>query len=1717
MTEPKKEAPGEEMDWADALDEWEQKAFGASVHPPPIAAGTDTPKPDEALVEAAPIPEPPSPSALADGPVEVSGDSTLASAHLDLSIHLTSTDAQVTLDETAVLDISPGSVEVDDVVLDVASPEAPPARPVPSRRTNPPPLPESHLRLHPPSAPPIRFDDVAKSVDEASVSVVTGALHAIAGLHRGADDELRVSRMPMPSARHVGADVAALLEEQASWLEAEAATATELVRARVTLSLSEIHAIVGNTARAQTFARQARDVSPQMVLAHAQARALESAAQPATTQAAAAEAAALVAEEGFAALPALKQHAALLAADVLRQSGDPEAALRTVSAVAATGDIRALVARSVFGLATNDLDGLTAFVARPEAAAVRDALTSTLRLRGAAVGSPGAPSSPEGVTDALQAARLALSSGDAVAAAQCLATLRAVPELADGATWLAAALAATSTDGRSAALTWLAELAKAGDHRASRALAARAVESDDAAAVAAALALGGFSIADEVALSALLEVDPRPSLDALPPEMGALGAAVAATETLANDADGSLADARASRVVGTPRSRSARRMGRLLASGVSVERLESGLAALRETVPDVAGSLDLEFALREGAHSRISDLIQRWRVPEPHARPADPALVAALIAERTGDAARALAAYRDARGLDRSSEVALRAIASLQTSTDLPGELNDLADELGMTTQGALARLEAVMREDSVDDATRTDLLDRAHQAAPLLPFAAFLAERIALRGGHVDDVLRWIGERRNAGADPTELVVDTIREARLTAQRDPEGSASRIADAHRQRPHDLALREWYERTLDGVPEDRAQFWEAEASATTGDSRALLYLEIAHAYERVGDTAATLRVVDAAAQEVALLDLARERAELEGGEAARLVDHLLTKAKSTNDPIARREAYERLAEIDGVGRGDTTSALLWHQTIVEEHAHLPSLRYLEHALIGAGRDDALEPIATALTHALDRPGSSDGGERVAHADLAARLRARGADGDWDSTFDVAQLAATDPVPSLASLRLLQAHARIRKNDDLLIQVSGQLLDRATRPVEMAALRLRVAEAAFRQNDLAQALTSLEQSTAEDPGDLVAFRLLAEVRNASGDGIGAAEAHESVARLSLVPAHQLEAWYDAARLWLADAEHREQAVHALEQAAALDLSHEDVFSRLSELYSAKGAHTDLASLLERRIAVATSPDERVTLEVDRARALLAAGDRPAARAAVDAALRERPDHTTALATFGELSALDEDWPAAEDAWVRLARLLATPDEQREIYNRLGDLYSTKSVHLERAELALKEVLKRAPGDIHTMERLIDVYRRQRDVTRAVEGQLELLALAASATEKRDRTIELARLHEDPGHDERKAEQVLEGARREHPTDVVVLRALAEFYVRHKQTPALNILLDRAAADARRAFAAGRFAPALFEIMRAVFDLRGQAEAARIVGASLLAIEGKPAEVRGAFGPALDTRIDDVIAPDVLSSGLRALLARAGSMLDVASPIDLRALGAQPAGPEARIVHELAGSFASGLGLAPPKIYISKTIGRTCLPATSDPPSLVIGEALLSSTNERAVAFLVMRAMKLISARASALVRTTSTDLAALIPAWLQALAPAWTPQGVNPTALATAVKKIALSSPPAISEEVVSLAMEVASQLGTRASTLGGLATAWANRAALLGVGDPNAALEAVAWSLGNKDGAPTDTATRAAWIGRTHEAKDLLIFSVGDSYAEARARLELGR
>ena len=1560
-----------------------------------------------------------------------------------------------------------------------------------------------------------------------------------------------------PATEWLSAGTRAALEVRGNWLEEEAqALVDKVARARALLACSEIFATAGDRERAQALAAEARDLAPTLALAHRQARAL----MPFSLSACEDYVEALDAEANLSPQGAAQIHSTLLAAETLRAAGQHEAASNRLENAAriAPCDVRPAVLRAALALSADAVgDAALRLPNSPHLAAVGEAVAACVRLRGihaedVALDAPAGEhqevaehgSRPPSPTEVLHRARQALDKGDVGEASVLVAELATLPELADAARWLAASLGATTAARRQEAAQWLRELAGGGDEEAGRALLARALELRDPERLTEALGSSGpLTSAERVTIAALgglslSATDPNLDLAASTPGMEALAAAITSIAMPSGADCEAQVQARTRRTAGSPNARTLIRLGRLLAASAPLIDIEAALAdvgvgraaalggahLLGSEPPRAPGDIragethrtelravGLEMAMRGGRTSEVGAALEAWGGGWGSREDgAIGALAAALVAERAGDRALALQGFKAARTADPGSEAALRAIASLEP-IDLVAEMNGFADDLGDGPRGAVARLEAVARGEGIlPEPTRAHLLEQAHRAAPTLPIASFLAERIARRTGDIDEVLRWVRERRATANDPVEAALDAVREALLIADRDPLLAGERLQEAHRARPNDVALRDLYERMGAESPEACAFWREQRAGLSTGNAHTLLLLEAAREYERAGDEESALRCAEAAGSDSGSLgSVARERAELRARRVARLSEELLSTAKGTSDPRSRREAYERLASLDATARQDPASALLWHRAILDDHpTHEPSLRHIEHHLIGEGRHDELEAIAAAIARVLRGMGSA---ECTAHAELAVRLQLRQPDAKWSETYDMVELASAEAEPSLWSLRMLQAHSRARADDAAFLSATQRLLDRTSRPAEVAALLVLSGQAAARLGRLDEARSLLRRASQEDPGDSIAWSLMADVCQRAGDARGAAEAFEAVARCAPDRDHQLRAWSEAAHIWeeLGGEADYERAIVAFEATAAIDIAYHDVFDRLSRLYASHNRPSELASLLERRLSVVDDAEQRSEMHVRRGRVLLDAGDAPRARQAFEAALQERPEDSVAISALADVCVSQHDWEAAERALVHLARLLPSPEEQRGVYAQLGELYTHHLLNLSRAEVALKEVLKRAPDDVQTTEKLVDVYKRQNDAARASELQQELIDRARSQEEKRRRFLELATIHEQTAHDNRRTEQTLEAARREFPQDVGVLRALAEFYARHHQAPAFNILLDRAGADARRALAAGRVSPALFDILAAVFELRDKKEAARVTRAMLASLDAQPAKIGGGGNQAFEPALDEWLAPEGLPSSLRTLLAKSGDALDHVSQVDLRALKATAMAADAGLTR-LAAGIGVAIGLGPVQLLVSQKLGSVCIPVGSSPPVLVVGESLVG--DERLGPFLVVRAIKLVQAKASVLVRASPADLAVLISAWLKCFNPTWHPQGVNLAQVNAVGGRLQAALSRHVDRDLAPIALEAAAAIGTQAGALGGLAAAWADRVALLSLGDANVALDAIAAASGSGE-APIEPKERAAWIARTPEARDLIAFAVTDAFAEARARI----
>ncbi|WP_437906949.1 hypothetical protein WME95_03215 [Sorangium sp. So ce327] len=1606
-----------------------------------------------------------------------------------------------------------------------------------------PPRPSSSARV--PSAPPSGPLSSAPSRAPESLPPLP-SIPPPASVFDGEQDASAI--LVQSQQRDVWAARAAWLRSEAELIEDPAA------RARALLPVAELYVMAGEDATARAIAAEARDLAPSLIFAHRQLRGLlmREADLPAALEA-------LESETRVLGTPVARCHNLVLGAELCRiPLADPEGAHKRFELAARThpADPRAHVQRFCEALAAPDSDAAASAVLAkfrlpeaPELAPLAAASAQVAAHRGAPRPARGraAPATPY---EALLRARALLGAGDLAEGLATLDPLRGT-SLAPAVAWLTAALSAARKETRPASLGALRSVA-AGSHggQARRALAAQAIELGDAAAVRDATlddgdAGGAFSPADRIVLSALAggaagEIDPW--LDALAddPEFAPLcAAASAALSDAGGDAavasvDGAPAS-RGVRPLGGPRARAAAALGRALSreavpaeGGVDAsDAFSRAVVTYGDTAPEspLFRALALELDLDGDRGARVARAVASLREV---ASERDSALAAAVLAEIAGDQRAAMSDLDRARAADPQHEGAARARAAQESGVGAARILAEHALTLDEGPRAAVLVTEAAIRLlDGGDNEEGERLLSRAAQIDPKLPVALHLGERSARARVDRDGLLEWLRTRREGAADPLERAHDLVREALLVAEADPAAAASLLETAHRSRPQDIGLRELFERLAPEPPADRAS-WRAERAAELlraldaggdgdgrpGDDRAAagieaarLALEAALDHERAGDLAqaAACARQAIAAGDNALAPIALYRAAVAGHGTGELVDALIPRAREAADAAERLDIYERLAELDEHGRKDAGSALLWRRSILEETPHhLPTLRRVASYLISEGRDEELEPIALEIARVLDGP------EAIAHALLSARLRLRVL--PWEEALEPVQIAYRNEPRGIWALRQMAAQARAKADHALAIEADRQLIERTDRPSEAAALSVRAARDALLAGSIEDAVAFFRHAITLVPHYLVAHLDLADALERGGDPAAAAAALESAAGASVGPEGRAHSLYAAAVLWQDKVQNVARARDVLEAVATVDPSYADVFSRLRAIYIAEGARAELAALLERRLEAVTDPAERVEMEVLRGRALADVGDAAAAKRALAAALDANPDHVEALTAFADVCAGEGDWAGAEQAWIRLARLVPEPAKQVAIYLRLGELYDEHLPNAERAELAYQEILKRSPGDVSARERLVSLYKRAGDGARALEQQNLLISAAEAPEQKCRRTAELAEIYEAMG-DAKKAEATLLTARKTWPKDDFALGALASYYQRTEQASAATTLLDRALADARRALNTGRFEPYLFSTVATVAELRGRAGAAKIARATVDALDGRDAAMGGAGNAAGAARLDAHLAPELMTPAFRELLLKTGPLLDAAVPFDLDSIRATPLPPQHAEITDLARGIGAAYGLPGLQVYMTGALGAVCVPASTSPPKIVLGQALVTSPREDVRLALIHRAVKILQTNASAFSRTAPIDLWPLLAAYLKAFVPSWSPQGADAGRLREYHGRIERVMAGGVDPKISVLAADVIGSIGNRASTLNTAINGWGNRAAFLAVGDINVVLTGIAWSGGNTNAPPAAGKDRVTWIGRNAEARDLIVFAVSDGLTEAREQL----
>ena len=882
----------------------------------------------------------------------------------------------------------------------------------------------------------------------------------------------------------------------------------------------------------------------------------------------------------------------------------------------------------------------------------------------------------------------------------------------------------------------------------------------------------------------------------------------------------------------------------------------------------------------------------------------------------------------------------------------------------------------------------------------------------------------------------------------------------------------------------------------------------------AAAYRAAGlpaEAARALREASGTAPDNVALRVRQEDAELEAGEFARLADTAMRRAREASDEAEELRAYAAMAEVDRLARGDMQSARLSLQSIAEVRPdHIPTARALEWDALRERDPDRIRSSARRLVDALPQ-GSPD---RLARRRLIIELLRSDPDilqTDIDRSLrSIEEELEADP--GLARLVLGAAYAR--GDTELALRALIALQASLDDDLGRAAFALEAAQLLQRAGDPGRALEALN-TAGNHP---LALEAEAALLRAAKRWEDAAAVYEEAASGAKDRQRVASLWREAATIYEEELDDGDRALTAWKAAAEADIRYLDVYRRLAAVYQERGALDELAELTDARIDAGADTPTLVGLLIDKAAQRRHRGDVEGVIAALAECLELDPHHYGALRELVETHRSHENWQAAAESLIRIARLKRSADEQVWAFSQLAEIYHEHLSDLPRAEASLRRVLELAPVHIETIDRLASVLTQQDRPREAARLLQELVRHAPSESVRRDYRIRLADTVELAGEG-RQAEAMLETLRSEQPTDPDVILAVADYYARQGAGPAESMHLNRAVNDLRDAIESRPGEEALWTTLVRVLNRRHGPGAASCAASAAIAV-GHPAslfegdvtarnEALGEPKVPLPPVVDNLVAPSSLPQTVRRLFALCEHSFDKMLPFDGAAWRLKRPGAEHRPLIEEAGAVAEALGVSEPKLRMTYIAPSSCMPISGDPPTLVAGGNLQEMTTPRERVFLLARALKVAATHRAPALRARPEELDVALLALLQGHDPS-RPEGPEPQELHDLRKKLIKAVPRRWRDEVESLVLELRGNSAFSTRLVPFAVSALGDRVALTLTGDVPSAVDALLKMAGHD--VPTGHAGRLDAIRETPEAWALIKFAISDAHFEARAQ-----
>ena len=410
---------------------------------------------------------------------------------------------------------------------------------------------------------------------------------------------------------------------------------------------------------------------------------------------------------------------------------------------------------------------------------------------------------------------------------------------------------------------------------------------------------------------------------------------------------------------------------------------------------------------------------------------------------------------------------------------------------------------------------------------------------------------------------------------------------------------------------------------------------------------------------------------------------------------------------------------------------------------------------------------------------------------------------------------------------------------------------------------------------------------------------------------------------------------------------------------------------------------------------------------------------------------ALAALADLQFDDQQWADAAETLIRRARAEKSRTALKDIFFKLGIIYSEHLPDPKRAVASFTRVLQVTPDDIIALEHLSNLHVKEWEWKGALQATMRLAGLETRSAQARGapapRRQDLRRGLQG------RAPRARRAARRHGDRSAATCRRSASWPSSSIASPTCSRCACTSiarAARVRQQLDANPMEPASYHALFRIYGWRRAPDRAAFAAGTLEWLGAADADEKAMLakltgrdnypGSSLaDPTLDETLFDARVPAGFRNLFRLLDEPLAKMFRADVKRLGVgrhEKLPRSGHALRDVANKIAADLGVRDFDLYVTAAHPTALVVELTDPLSIVIGNKVIEGAHELELRFLLGRCFKMIQSHMALPMRLTPEDLGLLVGGIVRQFVPDFVPAGFDEAQIVAEAGRMAKHHP-----------------------------------------------------------------------------------------------------